>query len=93
MALESDGHSSQQPFPSFDINEFVDGLEDLLDSASTASASVPATTAASVTNTASNPPATQAVEGEIEFGLIAVMFTLCMLTIHRSSSHQFITTR
>ncbi|KAF9247484.1 CAZyme family GH81 [Penicillium roqueforti] len=32
VALEQDGHSSQQPFPQFDIIRFVDGLEDLLGS-------------------------------------------------------------
>ncbi|KAJ5170259.1 Glycoside hydrolase family 81 [Penicillium coprophilum] len=31
VALEKDGHSSELPFPQFDIEEFVNGLEDLLD--------------------------------------------------------------
>ncbi|KAJ5374114.1 Glycoside hydrolase family 81 [Penicillium concentricum] len=31
VALEQDGHSSEQPFPEFNIDEFIDGLEDLLD--------------------------------------------------------------
>ena len=30
VALEQDGHSSQQPFPQFDLVRFVDGLGDLL---------------------------------------------------------------
>ena len=32
VGLQQDGHSSEQPFPQFDILQFVDGLEDLLDS-------------------------------------------------------------
>jgi endo-1,3(4)-beta-glucanase len=30
VALEQDGHSSEQPFPQFDVGQFINGLEDLL---------------------------------------------------------------
>ncbi|KAJ5543435.1 hypothetical protein N7535_005859 [Penicillium sp. DV-2018c] len=62
VALDHDGHSSQQPFPNFDIAEFIDGLQDLLSSASTA---VPSstTTAGSVAHTAQIPSGTTVAQG------------------------------
>lgn len=46
VALEQDGHSSQQPFPHFDIARFVDGLEDLLGGGHNTTAPAPAATKA-----------------------------------------------
>lgn len=51
--MEQDGHSSQQPFPQFDVARFVDGLQDLLgvDGNTTA----PAPTATQATTSAQRP--------------------------------------
>ncbi|KAG0153267.1 hypothetical protein PDIDSM_5117 [Penicillium digitatum] len=53
VALEQDGHSSQQPFPQFDIVQLVDGLEDLLGSDD--STTRPAPTATQATISANKP--------------------------------------
>lgn len=46
MALEQDGHSSQQPFPNFDVGRFVDGLGDLLGVGDNTTAAAPTATQA-----------------------------------------------
>ena len=51
--MEQDGHSSQQPFPQFDIVQLVDGLEDLLGSDD--STTRPAPTATQATISAKQP--------------------------------------
>ncbi|KAJ5920307.1 hypothetical protein N7516_011165 [Penicillium verrucosum] len=46
VALEQDGHSSQQPFPNFDVGRFVDGLGDLLGVGDNTTAAAPTATQA-----------------------------------------------
>ncbi|KAJ5036515.1 putative endo-1,3(4)-beta-glucanase [Penicillium chrysogenum] len=41
VGLQQDGHSSQQPFPQFDVAKFVDGLGDLLGSGDDTTAPAP----------------------------------------------------
>lgn len=63
--MQQDGHSSQQPFPQFDVVQFVDGLEDLLGSGGDTTAPAPTAPAQStdtgksdtiqVTNSAKQP--------------------------------------
>ncbi|CAG7979316.1 unnamed protein product [Penicillium nalgiovense] len=65
VGLQQDGHSSQQPFPQFDVVRFVDGLEDLLGSGGDTTAPAPTAPAQStdkgksdtiqVTNSAKQP--------------------------------------
>ncbi|CAG8165905.1 unnamed protein product [Penicillium nalgiovense] len=65
VGLQQDGHSSQQPFPQFDVVQFVDGLEDLLGSGGDTTAPAPTAPAQStdtgksdtiqVTNSAKQP--------------------------------------
>lgn len=53
VALEQDGHSSQQPFPHINIDRFVDGLEGLLGVGGNTTA--PAPTGTQATTSAQQP--------------------------------------
>ena len=73
--MELDGHSSQQPFPHFDVVRFVDGLEDLLGGGHNTTAPAPAATQAttgSVTDSQQAKPSTTVAHGMIEHEILTL---------------------
>ncbi|KAJ5788598.1 hypothetical protein N7457_003588 [Penicillium paradoxum] len=62
VALEADGHPPEQPFPSFDIIQFINGLGGLLGSEDTTATSLPTAPAGSVAGTTPAQQTTSAVK-------------------------------